>query len=132
MIYFISGHRDLTKEEFNQHYVPIIDEIIRNDVFTEFVIGDWEGCDTMVIEYLLEQIDYPPITIYHVEKEPRIKFGGESILNFENIYNIKLRTYDECDARMTSDSKFDVAWIRPGRKDSHTAKNIKRRYGLYN
>ena len=130
MIYFVSGHRDLTKEEFDTHYVPLIDEIIRNDVFTEFVVGDWEGCDTMFINFLLEQVDYPPVTIYHVEEEPRIKYGGESVLNCENIYTTKLHTYDECDARMTSDSKFDVAWIRPGREDSHTAKNIKRRYNI--
>lgn len=130
MIYFISGHRDLTKEEFDTYYIPLIDEIIRNDVFTEFVVGDWEGCDTMFINFLLEQVDYPPVTIYHVEEEPRTKYGGESILNCENIYTIKLHTYDECDARMTSDSRFDVAWIRPGRENSHTAKNIKRRYNI--
>mgnify|MGYP003294403523 CR=1 FL=1 len=128
MTYFISGHRDLTQEEFDKHYAPLIDEIIRNDVFTEFVVGDWEGCDTMFINFLLEQVDYPPITIYHVEEEPRIKYGNESILNVENIYSIKLRNYDECDAKMTKDSVFDVAWIRPGREDSHTAMNIKRRY----
>ena len=32
---------------------------------------------------------------------------------------------------MTKDSDFDIAWIRPGREDSHTALNIKRRYGLF-
>lgn len=130
MTYFISGHRDLTQEEFNIHYVPLIEKIITNDINTEFVVGDWEGCDTMFINYMLEQVDYPPITIYHVEKNPRIIYEGESVLNAEEIYNIKLRTYDECDARMTSDSDFDVAWIRPGREDSHTAMNIKRRYNL--
>ena len=40
MVYFISGHRDLTQEEFDTHYAPLIDEIMRNDVFTEFVVGD--------------------------------------------------------------------------------------------
>jgi hypothetical protein len=39
-------------------------------------------------------------------------------------------SYDECDASMTKHSNFDIAWIRPGREDSHTAKNIKRRYNL--
>ena len=68
MVYFISGHRDLTQEEFDTHYALLIDEIMRNDVFTEFVVGDWEGCDTMVINFLLEQVDYPPVTIYHVEE----------------------------------------------------------------
>lgn len=130
MIYFISGHRDLTQEEFDTYYVELIDEIMRNDAFAEFVVGDWEGCDTMAINFLLEQIDYHPITIYHVEEEPRIKYGNESVLNVENVYSVKLKNYDECDAKMTKDSVFDVAWIRPGREDSHTAKNIKRRYGI--
>ena len=40
MVYFISGHRDLTQEEFDIHYAPLIDDIMRNDVFTEFVVGD--------------------------------------------------------------------------------------------
>lgn len=130
MVYFVSGHRDLTQEEFDKYYIPLIEKIISNDVFTEFVVGDWDGCDTMFINYMLEQVDYPPITIYHVEEDPRILYGGESILNAENIDNIKLRTYDECDARMTHDSDFDIAWIRSGREDSHTAMNIKRRFNL--
>ena len=130
MIYFISGHRDLTKEEFNQHYAPIIDEIICNAVFTEFVVGDWEGCDSMLIDFLLSQPDYPPITIYHVDETPRLTYDGEPLCNFENIYFTQCTTYDECDELMTRDSTFDVAWIRPGREDSHTAKNIKRRYNL--
>ena len=130
MVYFISGHRDLTQEEFDMHYAQLIDEIMRNDPFAEFIVGDWEGCDTMSINFLLEQVEYPPITIYHVEEESRVKYGNESVLNGENIYNIKLENYDECDAQMTFNSTFDVAWIRPGREDSHTAKNIKRRYGI--
>jgi hypothetical protein len=33
---------------------------------------------------------------------------------------------------MTLASDFDIAWVRPGKEDSHTAKNIKRRYGFNN
>ena len=32
---------------------------------------------------------------------------------------------------MTCNSNFDIAWIRPGTEDSHTAKNIKRRHIVY-
>ena len=31
MIYFISGHRDLTIEEFKKHYIPKIDEVFAFD-----------------------------------------------------------------------------------------------------
>ena len=130
MIYFVSGHRDLTQEEFDEHYVPMINDIMNNDPFTEFVVGDWEGCDTMIIDYLLNRFDYPPITIYHVEEQPRVKFGNESVLKFKDIFSTKLPSYDDCDKQMTFDSKFDVAWIRPGREDSQTAMNIKRRFNL--
>lgn len=130
MIYFVSGHRDLTKEEFRRHYRSLLINIIDNDPFAEFIVGDWEGCDSMFIDFLLSQPDYPPITVYHVEQTPRITYDGESLLNFENVYFRQCATYDECDERMTLDSTFDVAWIRSGREDSHTAKNIKRRYDL--
>ena len=45
-----------------------------------------------------------------------------------NVFFTTKNTYDECDASMTRDSDFDIAWIRPGKEDSHTAMNIKRRY----
>ena len=49
MTYFISGHRDLTQEEFNEHYAPCIYQIILEDSFADFCVGDWEGCDSMFI-----------------------------------------------------------------------------------
>ena len=55
MTYFVSGHRDLTQEEFNEHYVPLIDKVLREDIWADFVVGDWEGCDTMFIEYMASE-----------------------------------------------------------------------------
>jgi hypothetical protein len=127
MIYFISGHRDLTQEEFNLHYLPIINSVLEDDDTPEFVIGDWEGCDTFALEYLVTLHNIPWITIYCVG-EPRVKPHGSIATDFEEVYTKVLNSYDECDAAMTKDSIFDIAWIRPGREDSHTAKNIKRRY----
>ena len=127
MIYFISGHRDLTQEEFNLHYLPIINSVLEDDDTPEFVIGDWEGCDTMALEYLISLHRIPWITIYCVDN-PRVQLQGSNLTDFEEIDLHGCRTYDECDAEMTKNSIFDIAWIRPGREDSHTAKNIKRRY----
>lgn len=31
MIYFVSGHRDLSYEDFKKHYIPIIERTIRED-----------------------------------------------------------------------------------------------------
>ena len=55
MVYFISGHRDLTKEEFEQHYIPWISRVMDEDSMADFVVGDWEGCDTMALEFILSQ-----------------------------------------------------------------------------
>lgn len=107
MRYFISGHRDLTIKEFEKHYVPQILKVLRDDSEAEFIVGDWEGCDTFAQEFLgnlhaiIEVCDYK-----------------------------HFKSYDACDIYMTKHSDFDIAWIRKGREDSHTANNIKRRYNL--
>ena len=124
MIYFVSGHRNLTKEEFDQHYIPFIDFIISEDSYASFVVGDWEGCDFMFVQYMEAVYSDIPIVIFYVDI-PRIKKGEFNRYRFRKCDN-----YDECDAAMTAYSHFDVTWIRPGREDSHTAKNIKRRYNL--
>lgn len=124
MRYFVSGHRDLTKEEFERYYVPFIDLVISEDNFAEFVVGDWEGCDSMFVKYMEDLYADIRINIFYVDT-PRIK-GGE----YNNYFFRKCESYDECDATMTACSHFDVTWVRPGREDSHTAKNIKRRYNL--
>lgn len=130
MRYFVSGHRDLTFEEFEKHYLPIIDNVLSEDAFAEFIVGDWEGCDLMTVEYLtLLPRKIPKITIYYVENV-RMRPFRDSIYNVENVYFKEKSTYDECDASMTMDSDFDIAWVRPGRENSHTANNIRRRYGF--
>lgn len=129
MTYFISGHRDLTQEEFDKHYAPVLKKVLQSDWNCEFVIGDWEGCDTMALEFLLSHPDYKYIEIYYVDKV-RIQPFGDHVDCFENLYVYSKDNYDECDEAMTKCSDFDIAWIRPGREDSHTAINIKRRYNL--
>jgi hypothetical protein len=127
MTYFISGHRDLTQEEFDKHYVPTLRHILKKDPMADFVVGDWEGCDTMALKWLISHRDYPDVDVYYVNKV-RVTFFGEELTNFYNVMLRPCTSYDECDSMMTKASDFDVAWIRPGREDSHTAMNIKRRY----
>lgn len=135
MKYFISGHRDLTKEEFEKHYVPIIEKLINgNDLDLTFVIGDWMGCDKMVMDHLEDLLIEEGITLEihcvnkfqntpgNVPEKYLYSCFGEFISTYYH------NTYDECDEAMTKNSDFDIAWIRPGKEDSHTANNIKRRY----
>ena len=129
MIYFVSGHRDLTQEEFDEHYIPLIDKVLKEDIWAEFIVGDWEGCDTIFVEYMISKRSYPDIIVTCVEN-PRIKPFGDDLFHYCRTYCKLCNTYEECDAFMTQESDFDIAWIRPGKEDSHTAKNIKRRYGF--
>ena len=49
MKYFISGHRDLSYEDFRKYYVPVILDIIRSDRNPIFVVGDCEGWNLLII-----------------------------------------------------------------------------------
>lgn len=80
MTYFISGHRDITPEEFEKFYVPAIVDVIdtcdNNYDDCEFVVGDCRGCDEMaanfIANYIKENTDdteCPPciLCIYHTD-----------------------------------------------------------------
>lgn len=130
MTYFISGHRDLTPEEFRDHYLWWIRIVLTDDPFPSFVVGDCEGCDTMFVEYLLSRPgEMPDIDLYCVES-PKMKPFGDDLNHFENIRIHIKKDYDSCDRTMTKLSDFDIAWIRPGKEHSHTADNIRRRYNM--
>ena len=84
----------------------------------------------MMQQYYDLKINYPDTIIVYAD-ECVMKPLGEDPLNFSRIYFKECSNYDECDEWMTYNSDFDIAWIRPGRENSHTALNIKRRYGLF-
>ena len=118
-IAFISGHLDLSDDEFFLHYKSKIDEAI--DKKHHFVIGDAKGADSMAQRYLSisdELLSY--VTVYHMAELPRFIYG-----------NFKLKggykSDNERDEAMTLNSTYDIAWVRPGREKSGTAKNLKRR-----
>ena len=66
MIYFISGHRDITQKEFDTHYKPVIDNVIKHDDKKTFLIGDYEGVDIMAQKYLVSKGLTDCITVYHM------------------------------------------------------------------
>lgn len=114
---FVSGHLTLSSEEFDANYLrPIRDAMVRGD---KFVVGDARGADAMVQEYL-SLVGVKDVTVYHMFDKPR-----------NNKYNFPtkggFKSDDERDAAMTAASDYDIAWVRPGRKTSGTAKNLARR-----
>ena len=103
MRYFVSGHRDLTKEEFEKYYVPKINYVIANEQNPVFIVGDWEGCDTMFLEYLNTlylRLNFPwaiKVIIYFCKT---VRIPANCIFNINNIEFHQKITYDECDEAM--------------------------------
>lgn len=129
MIAYISGHLDLTEQEFLDHYLPSIRNAIENG--DEFIVGDARGADTKAQEYLNElfkmysgtiQNYTAPVTVYHMFAAPRNNVG--SFLTKGGYTSDEDR-----DGAMTYASNYDIAWVRPGREKSGTAKNLERRKG---
>lgn len=123
MTYFISGHRDLTWEEFAKWYAPAISRTLSADNAAQFVVGDCEGADRMAQEYLIACGFNPAnIVMYHISNSPRYQVD-DSIRTFGGFMSD-----GERDAAMTEDSNQDIAFIRKGKESSGTAQNILRRW----
>lgn len=114
-ISFISGHGDLSPEEFDKHYKLEIDKAISDGC--SFVVGDFRGADTFAQIYLYQYTQ--KVTVYHMFDTPRCNPGYLACGGFTSD--------DERDAAMTKNSDYDIAWVRPGKEKSGTAKNIQRR-----
>ena len=115
MIYFVSGHLDLTREEFLENYAHRLRTAVAEGA--EFVVGDAKGTDSMAQE-LLNSLS-ASVTVYHMFDLPRNNCGFKTVGGF--------KSDDERDSAMTENSNYDIAWIRPGREKSGTAKNLRRR-----
>ena len=123
MIYFISGHRNISKTEFNENYAGLIEEIEKLE-HPVFVVGDYEGADTMAQSLLSDLI--PPeqharVIVFHMGPEP---------MNLGSILFSRVPGFTgdiERDSMMTEVSETDIAWVRPGETESGTAQNLRRR-----
>ena len=118
LTYFISGHLSLTEEEFKTHYKPKIDIALENG--GSFVVGDARGADKMAQVYLADKTK--AAIVYHMFESPRNNAGYPTIGGFQSD--------EERDAQMTKDSGCDIAWVRSGRENSGTQRNIDRRQKL--
>ena len=116
---YISGHLDLTEEEFKEHYIPKISLALVS--YNKFIVGDARGADTMAQTYLNNILcKEDDMTVYHMFEKPR-----NNVNDFPTVGGFK--SDEDRDAAMTAASDYDIAWVRPGREKSGTAKNIARR-----
>ena len=116
MIYFVSGHIDLTIDEFVEHYVPKLEAAVRAGA--EFVTVDAPGADFYAQSVL--RAAKAKVTIYHMFTKPRNKVDGVSLVG-------GFKSHNQKDAAMTKVSDADIAWVRPGKDKSGTSRNLIRR-----
>lgn len=127
MIYFVSGHRDITKEEFEKYYIMALRTAYYEDDKPEFVVGDYEGVDKMAMDYIAENF-MCPLIIYHMFDKPR---HTPSVTDRIPIYyHGGYKTDEERDSAMTRASDIDIAFVKKDRWDGGTAQNIKRRHSI--
>lgn len=136
---FISGHRNITQEEFTKYYTEEIDSFLRwvdkesslGSKSLTFYIGDCIGCDSMAINYIADYITK------HNTSNINIKlcmlcdtFSGQNNTIYNNKYIKiikKFNTHEERDCYMTENTTYDILWVREGCWDSGTAQNYVRR-----
>lgn len=128
--YFISGHRDISNEEFTKNYGIILKDIVENNsaASIRFIVGDYYGVDIMAQNYLVDVLKFPVerICVYHMFDKPG------------NIHPLITNTVggftndEDRDSAMTRDSDIDIAFVRNHNKWSGTGANILRRYLLIN
>jgi hypothetical protein len=116
--YFVSGHLDLTEEEFKQYYEQKLFDAVNEEAL--FVVGDGDGADSLAQKYLKALM--ADVTVYHIYDLPKYCAFNKTVGGFTS--------YDECNIAMTENSTHDIAWVRPGKEKSDTAMNLKRRSQL--
>lgn len=124
--YFISGHRDITEEEFERNYKIALETVVNEIQDCRFVVGDYYGADIMAQNYLVDVIGIDPdrITVYHMLEAPRNI--NPKIKNTVGGF----KSDRERDGAMTAASFNDIAFVRDNTKISGTAENILRRHML--
>ena len=134
-VYFLSGHRDITQDEFNKHYNKIdlyLRERLTDDELIKytFYIGDCFGFDLMAFKHIYNN--------YINNKALKqivicIMDNNECSSNYDYPTHEKIKiirgfkSHEERDCYMTENSKYDILWVRDGKWDSGTAQNFVRR-----
>lgn len=132
MIYFISGHRNLSYDDFEKYYIPKINEVMDGDCDAEFIVGgDCEGVDKFAMDYIYSRT-FHPLIIFHMSDTPKFTPKGMSESSIPSRLKFKggFKSDEERDTAMTRDSNFDIAFIKDNRWNSGTAQNIKRRHSI--
>lgn len=110
--YFISGHTDLSFDDFIKHYKEPILIAIKNDPNCTFVVGDAPGVDIMAQHLLIRILGEDGInriTVYHIGTHPKnIVFINDTPLKSTGGFT----SHTAKDKAMTLASDIDIAYVR--------------------
>ncbi len=108
---FVSGHTDLTDDEFDEHYRAQLECVVENKHCV--VVGNADGADARSLRYLLAAGHDPSlITVYVFDR------GGENrVAHYQQQFGVAAiggwPSYNKRDAAMTAASDYDLCWVRP-------------------
>ncbi|MGE6395655.1 hypothetical protein [Chryseobacterium scophthalmum] len=120
---YVSGNGNVTWENFHQFYIEPLKKLNLSEC--EFIIGDFSGTDTLMMEFLKDKSEN--VTILHVGKKPRY---------FANLFKTKAEEW-KIIGGFTSDYERDqfgiehcthflAADFNTDEKKSGTLKNIEK------
>jgi len=123
----VSGHTDLSREEFEKYYVPALLAQLsrrREGIEVTFVVGGADGCDKMTQVFLAEH--EAKFTVFDKGEQRNIYPISPSVTGIQHVNGFK--SYPERDAAMTAASDVDIAFLSQyGGAGSGTAANLYRR-----
>lgn len=127
-VYFCSGYKDITNDEFEDFYIPRLKEIIQN-TNSKYILGDSNTFNLKCLEYLLSQnIDVTNITIHCIKD---VNNGNEELQTLIKKYNLSCVEFlnkNERDEFSTNISTDDILWIRDEDSNDLNASRVYRNY----
>ncbi|KAF2172264.1 hypothetical protein M409DRAFT_49987 [Zasmidium cellare ATCC 36951] len=114
-IAFISGHIDITPDQFHQHYSsPLETSVAANH---NFILSTAKGTDTLALEHLLSHDVAPSRITVYIARPTNPRKGGPVDVEKYTARGLRVEVVDgwhtERDAEMTRVSDYDVLWVRP-------------------
>lgn len=123
--FYVFGHRDLEKFEFEGAYLPLLNKTTSiNDV--HYVMANSDKAGRWAQDYLIDIVGINPnsITVYCLKGEQPDTHVG--ITNVKNSFESK----DAMEGALTRDSGNDIAFVRDITTITNTAQNLLRRHKL--
>jgi hypothetical protein len=121
---YVSGNGNVSWENFHQFYIEPLKKLNFSEF--EFIIGDFSGTDTLMMEFLKNKTEN--VTVLHVGKRPRyfansFKTKAEKwsvIGNFDSDYERDMFGIEQCTHFLAIDFNTDE------KRKSGTLKNIEK------